>query len=577
MKFAQRLIKNKRRSMGFIVKAVAAALLIIIHTTVIVMLIDTHRQHLLSPIKTNEPLAPIQTDQLQRTAVQPKPSDAARAAAEPRTAFSTWRCYCARPINIHAFVGPLPQLDVDADGNILNTNESLMHLCTEAELTLLREGGGAPHTLALIGCIFENSCISLRHPSKDGVTPWDVEVFLPNATSTPSLLPQAIHQGARWFKVQKYSLSPKVFGVEHSPFHRRGATANKSDEEFFFEDVNKVRTLFVPRMLDEGSDATATWSSPSASPKSLAVHWVMLHPFNLWHQLQDGWPNLFTILRIFAVSESIIRNMTIIDGYQGMHKRQPIPAPLFINPQNMEAQLGGLTRVCYERPVLVAANVCFYDHFESRRRFRDAFMDAHLGLGAARQQEQEACSGNPPKILYLGRENNHRGIVNEDVMLRYVDVLAGLGAKVEKMVFTKTSPMREQVAVVARSNILVTPHGAGTIHAIWLPLWCGELVELINAKKFVWYASSFNERHVRSYRRQHHFYWWNKNDTDTKAQFNQAGVLDVQDFHRELRLYLLRSSSRIMRTLGWNMHFVEVHKNGTLASNADRKKLWNSE
>ena len=537
--------------------------------------------------------------------------DVARAVGPRGIRSSTWRCYCITtnrslgdmgPWGYILPMGPLPHLDVDAEGNILNTNESMLHLCTKEEIAMLSDGPGGPW-----GCIFENVCLSrnradvspVHHSMQFTTSTGEIELFLPNAATTSSsssmVPPRMIRQGVH----HSYGnpLYTKISGTERSPFpwsiHGRRTTevpqgrprrykASRFREEFFFWDAStNVRTLFVPRIHNESRDVP-TWSSPSASPKSLAVHWVSAHPFNMYHAIHDGWSALYTTLRSFAVSESIIRDMTIIDWYQPL-RRPPVTAPEFINPRNMVWHLEGLYRVCYERPVLIAADNRLEEHFESRRQFRSAFIDAHLGHGAAQQQELRACHAHPPlppKIIYISRENKQRGIANEDVMLRYLGVLHTLGAHVKHVEFTNSMPMKEQVALVAQSNILVTVHGAALIHATWLPLWCGELVELISAKKWVQLGSAFNRRAVRNYRRQRHFYWWNNNNNthsnNTNVDFHSKQiVLDVEDFHHELRRYLLRSSYPTMHKFGWKMHSVEVHGNGTVASVRDDKTVWN--
>jgi hypothetical protein len=72
-----------------------------------------------------------------------------------------------------------------------------------------------------------------------------------------------------------------------------------------------------------------------------------------------------------------------------------------------------------------------------------------------------------PKRIYISRnklETQRRIIVNEDALLK---LLAPYGFET---VYMEKMSLKEQIALMAGANTLITPHGAGTIHTLFMPL-----------------------------------------------------------------------------------------------------------
>lgn len=79
------------------------------------------------------------------------------------------------------------------------------------------------------------------------------------------------------------------------------------------------------------------------------------------------------------------------------------------------------------------------------------------------------------KILLLSRDTKYRRILNENELLKAIE--ANSDYFVQRVVYDRNIPFKEQLEITRNSDILIGIHGAGLTHSLFLPDW-GAVFEL---------------------------------------------------------------------------------------------------
>ncbi len=444
--------------------------------------------------------------------------------------FSTWRCFCISNTN-KANNPRSPKLFVADDGTILNTANDTLHDCSADELQNLDEDGRRGG-FGVLGCVFENICVA---PSYElGNVSIYVDKHDAAAQARLNLLPKKLHQ-----ELRKVNINPSL--ANESPLSN--LLRQNSDAAAHRYQVGD--TIVVRRVHD-----APVWNSPHATGDSLAIVTTSLHPFNAYHTLQDFFPLMHYLLDAFAIPKRIWAAMTAFDIYMWpQYNITTVKAPKFMKLESIQSDVNngvvnnGVKRVCFQRPVLLLAGGLYGSRDPAdRRRFRDHFMRVHLGdkeVDAIETRLGNTVCNGAASVVYVSRKGTHRGVSNEPVLLRYLELLEHLGAKVNRLNLAYSTPMEEQMRAFANANIAILPHGASMAHTIWMPLECGVAADLLNSKQNAQICTPFMGRIVQNFAKLPHLVWWPPKYSDTNTHYNPDLKFDAHHFHLQLERYLM--------------------------------------
>jgi len=102
-----------------------------------------------------------------------------------------------------------------------------------------------------------------------------------------------------------------------------------------------------------------------------------------------------------------------------------------------------------------------YPHIDEMFNFRDFVSERqHQAHALSKQEEPQR------HITFLVREKDRR-FLNLEEMVKVAERFPSV--KTEVTHFTENQPFIEQIRIMERSNILISPHGAGLVHVMFMP------------------------------------------------------------------------------------------------------------
>lgn len=382
-------------------------------------------------------------------------------------------------------------------------DRSGLYRCSPEELA-------GPSLPTLVYCTFTNVCVRREpedfNPDDDRSPSMVVIEMFVNETAGVAVVPSGMYRA----RVEKL-------------------TAADSPLDAFRRAASGPHTRYYH--LGEGSESVAT----------VGLH---RHPFNSFHSLHESMRLVFANFEFANVPEHLRRHVLAVDAFRKINERVTVDMPAAFNVTRWnDAQMPGVKRICFERPVIVGfvPHTVAEDYADLASRYRTHVVDAHLGAGAAARSQEECSRWSQGRILYLKRPYGLRSVFNGQDVDRYLASLSALGFKVTSVEITSAMPMTQQVQLATGHDLILGPHGSKLVHGLWLPSPCGLVVELLPDVDFMLRDSHFFERVTRWHDKR--LMYWSVHSLVRAARgmsnFPQEGiVVDVADFHRALMRFL---------------------------------------
>lgn len=224
-------------------------------------------------------------------------------------------------------------------------------------------------------------------------------------------------------------------------------------------------------------------------------------------------------------------------------------------------------RACFQRPVVVPMQTrLFHSHPQQRLKYRSYILRSAVGKDVD-QKHDHICRSTTLSVLYVPRSAG-RAVENEKDVLAYLQVLRSFGAKVVVGKFTNSMSVADQTRLASESNLMIGPHGAGLVHASWMPL-CGALVEFFN-----FFSSAGATRYFRTvqyaYGNPPRLLYTEPSALKSGLNFDDKMNVTIPLFHQELVRYLLSNEYFAVMPTVTKMSNVGIAPNGSVASHINR-------